>query len=92
MIHISSRAEFAQHLATPDKLIVVDWTAEWCGPCKMIAPQFTRLASEYADKAVFLKVDVDANRELAQEHAIKAMPTFHFWKNGDKADEVRREC
>jgi len=68
------------------KLVVIDFTASWCGPCKMIAPYFSELADKYTD-VVFLKIDVDECRDTAQQCGIKAMPTFQFYKNGSKVDE-----
>mmetsp|Transcript_30475 Transcript_30475/g.81982 ORF Transcript_30475/g.81982 Transcript_30475/m.81982 type:complete len:177 (+) Transcript_30475:62-592(+) len=70
-----------------DKLVVVDFTASWCGPCKMIAPVFEALAKEHKETIVCLKVDVDENSDTAAECGIRAMPTFQFYKNGAKVDE-----
>lgn len=70
-----------------DKLVIVDFTATWCGPCKMIGPVFDALAAEYGERAVFLKVDVDENGETAQDCGIRAMPTFQFYKGGGKVAE-----
>ncbi|KAG8462002.1 hypothetical protein KFE25_014021 [Diacronema lutheri] len=70
-----------------DKLVIVDFTATWCGPCKMIGPVFDKLAAEYGDRAVFLKVDVDENSDTAADCGIRAMPTFQFYKSGGKLAE-----
>jgi len=70
-----------------EKLVVVDFTASWCGPCRMIAPHFESMSAEYASNAIFVKVDVDAMDKLAQKCGIRAMPTFQFYKNGEKVDE-----
>merc|ERR1712170_157712 len=66
-----------------DKLVVVDFTASWCGPCQRIAPVFAKLAEEMAD-VCFVKVDVDENEETAQACGIQSMPTFQFFKLGHK--------
>ncbi len=58
-----------------------------CGPCRMIAPHFESMSAEYASNAIFVKVDVDAMDKLAQKCGIRAMPTFQFYKNGEKVDE-----
>ncbi|KAJ4702020.1 Thioredoxin [Melia azedarach] len=63
------------------KLIVVDFTASWCPPCRLIAPVFTELAKKFKD-VLFLKVDVDELKSVAQEWAVEAMPTFMFLKEG----------
>jgi thioredoxin 1 len=60
---------------------VVDFYANWCGPCKKIAPQFAELSSSIKG-VVFLKVDVDVNREVSSKYEVKSMPTFLFIKNG----------
>ncbi|XP_055060968.1 thioredoxin-like [Misgurnus anguillicaudatus] len=71
-----------------DKLVVVDFTATWCGPCQSIAPFFKGLSENPANaNVVFLKVDVDDAQDVAQSCEIKCMPTFHFYKNGKKVDD-----
>nr|ACM09596.1 Thioredoxin [Salmo salar] len=71
-----------------DKLVVVHFTATWCGPCKNIAPFFKGLSEKPENSnVVFLKVDVDDAADVAQHCEIKCMPTFHFYKNGEKVDD-----
>lgn len=72
-----------------DKLLVVDFTAVWCGPCQGIAPAYAALADEYADSALLVKVDVDQLGELAQELGVTSMPTFLFFKGGEMIDSMR---
>ncbi|WOL08895.1 thioredoxin H1 [Canna indica] len=69
------------------KLVVVDFTASWCGPCRMIAPIFTELAKKFTNVS-FLKVDVDELKDVAQEFDIEAMPTFVFLKEGNIVDKL----
>lgn len=68
-----------------NKLVVVDFFATWCGPCKMIAPQVEDMAAEMPD-LMFLKVDVDECYDIASNYQVSAMPTFVFIKKSKKID------
>jgi len=70
-----------------DKLVVVDFWAEWCGPCRLIAPIIHELAEEYADKVVFGEVDVDSHGTLAGQFGIRNIPTVLFIKGGKVVDK-----
>ncbi|ORX71258.1 thioredoxin domain-containing protein, partial [Linderina pennispora] len=65
----------------------VDFTATWCGPCRMIGPIFHKLA-ETTEGVAFASVDVDKNKEVAEKYRIRAMPTFVFIRDGEKVDEL----
>mmetsp|Transcript_11057 Transcript_11057/g.26704 ORF Transcript_11057/g.26704 Transcript_11057/m.26704 type:complete len:109 (-) Transcript_11057:168-494(-) len=85
---ISSETEFDQEIAG-DALTVVDFFAEWCGPCKVIGPILSDMSEEAEMKAAgikFLKVDVDQQAKLAARCEVSAMPTFHFYKKSAKVD------
>mmetsp|Transcript_19348 Transcript_19348/g.28635 ORF Transcript_19348/g.28635 Transcript_19348/m.28635 type:complete len:131 (-) Transcript_19348:215-607(-) len=69
-----------------DKLVVVDFTASWCGPCRAIAPKFEALSETHKDEVVFLKVDVDKCKDVSRSQGISAMPTFKFFKQGKLYD------
>jgi thioredoxin 1 len=71
--------------ATP---IVVDFWAEWCGPCKQIAPVLDELATEYDGKVKVAKVNIDDFQDLAARFRINSIPTFLFFKNGQVVDQV----
>lgn len=69
------------------KLVVIDFYADWCGPCKIIAPKVLKMADEFTD-VCFAKVNVDENSDTAEAEDITAMPTFKLYKNGNKIDEL----
>lgn len=70
-------------------LVIVDFGANWCGPCKLIAPHFERLANEYSDTALFLKVDVDECEDVALNQGVSALPTFVFFRNKEVVDRIQ---
>ncbi len=66
-----------------DKPVVCDFFATWCGPCKMLAPVMEEVSKDFADKAVFVKVDVDENIQLAKRYGIMSIPLVGVFKNGE---------
>ncbi|NXV81124.1 THIO protein, partial [Atlantisia rogersi] len=81
------QSEFEAELkAAGDKLIVVDFSATWCGPCKMIKPFFHSLGEKYSN-VVFIEIDVDDAQDVAAHCDVKCMPTFQFYKGGKKVQE-----
>eukprot|EP01128_Nolandella_sp_AFSM9_P003116 TRINITY_DN135_c0_g1_i1.p1 TRINITY_DN135_c0_g1~~TRINITY_DN135_c0_g1_i1.p1 ORF type:complete len:184 (-),score=39.61 TRINITY_DN135_c0_g1_i1:374-925(-) len=83
VLEVLSAAEFSKHInGSGNKLVVVDYSAAWCGPCKQISPYVEELALRHVD-VVFLTVDVDKVPAVAKEQKISAMPTFQFFKNGN---------
>lgn len=71
-----------------DKLVVIDFWAEWCGPCKVVGPIIDEISKEYKDKVVIGKVDVDNNDEAATKYNIRNIPTILFIKNGEIVDKI----
>jgi len=82
VIHIKGQAQFDKYIQLPGVLVVADFSAEWCPPCKAIAPVFEELAKKNGTKAVFLHIDVDQNKDLAQGKDVSGIPTFKFYKDG----------
>ena len=85
---LGNKAEFDQFLEeNKDVLVVIDFTAAWCGPCKTISPHFEKLNEKFP-KLALAKVDVDENEETAQDCGISAMPTFILFGKEGKVDSM----
>jgi thioredoxin 1 len=82
--HISD-ATFESDVLKSDKPVLVDYWAEWCGPCKMIAPILDEVAGSYGDKLQVAKMNVDENREIPAKFGIRGIPTLMLFKNGELA-------
>lgn len=84
----STDASFDADVLGKDDVVLVDFWATWCGPCRAIAPTLEELAKDYAGRAKIVKVDVDANPESAARFGIRSIPTLFVFKNGERVETV----
>ena len=81
-------ADFSNQVLEADKPVLVDFWADWCGPCKMIAPIVEELAEEDDGRVGFAKLDVDANPTIAMNYGIRSIPTLLVMKGGEVAEQI----
>jgi len=86
VIHLDEK-DFNKEVKDTDRLVLVDFWAQWCGPCKMIAPLIESLSNEIPE-VIFAKVDVDQNLSLAREFGIASIPTLKIFKGGNVVDTI----
>lgn len=84
IIHIID-STFEQQVLNSEKPVMVDYWAEWCGPCKMIAPILDEIADEYGSKLTVAKLNVDENPATPQKYAVRGIPTLMIFKDGEVA-------
>ena len=75
-------SNFNEEITNTDKLVLIDFFATWCGPCKMLAPIISEISDEYSESVKVCKVNVDENQDLALKYNIESIPTLIFIKNG----------
>lgn len=81
-----TKENFAEH--TQNGVVLVDFWAPWCGPCRMLAPVIDKLAEEFDGKAKICKVNTDEQEELSAQYGIRSIPTMLFFKNGEVVDQM----
>lgn len=87
VVHVSD-GDFDEKVIKGKGLVLVDFWAEWCGPCRMVAPILDELAGEYEGKITVTKLNVDENREIAARFGIRSIPTILFFKDGSQVEQV----
>ena len=87
MMHTLTDATFEELVIRTDKLAVVDFSAEWCGPCRMVSPIIHELADEYDGRIVTGEVNVDENPQITMTYKVRNIPTVLFIKNGEVVDK-----
>ncbi len=87
VIHLNN-GEFETEVLKSNVPVLVDFYADWCGPCHAIAPTIEALSNEFAGKVKFVKVDVDSNQEVASSYEIMSIPTIMLFENGKVEDSI----
>jgi thioredoxin 1 len=80
-------SEFNQ-LLTEQKLVVADYTASWCGPCKIVSPLVDKLATEYGDRVAVVKIDIDENKDNAKKYGIRSIPAVLIFRDGELVESL----
>lgn len=88
MAKVINKTEFETEVLNSNGVVIVDFFAEWCGPCKMLAPVLDELSAEMGDKVKVVKVDVDKDGELAIQYKVMGVPTMVFFKDGQDVDKI----
>jgi thioredoxin 1 len=81
IVHISDES-FEEEVLQSEKPVLIDYWAEWCGPCKMIAPALEEIAGEYSDRLKVVKLNIDDNPQTPPKYGIRGIPTLMVFKNG----------
>jgi thioredoxin 1 len=88
MTKVVTDKTFQAEVLDSSKPVVVDYWAEWCGPCRMVAPVLEEIANEHGDKLDVVKLNIDENPEVAQRYQIMAIPTMNVFKDGEVVKQI----
>ncbi|RDY23761.1 thioredoxin [Romboutsia maritimum] len=88
MANIINTSQFRSDVENSSGVVVVDFFATWCGPCKMLAPVFEELGEEMEEEAKFVKIDIDQSLEIAQKFRVSTVPTMMIFKDGKPVDTM----
>lgn len=81
-------ADEFDRLLNDEALVVADYTASWCGPCRITAPLIDRLAEEYQDRATVIKIDIDKHKDSAKKYGIRSIPAVLMFKDGEQVENL----
>ncbi len=88
MAKVINENEFKELVLNGSGVMLVDFFASWCGPCKALAPVLEDVSKEIGDKAMVYKVDIDENKSLAQQYRVMSVPTMKIFKNGEAVETI----